>query len=70
LLAVRVSVPPVEGKANERLRRLIAKACGVPMGRVEIVRGAKGRQKLLRLEGLGAGDAARLLARAHGAAPA
>jgi uncharacterized protein YggU (UPF0235/DUF167 family) len=60
-LVVRVRARAVEGKANESLRRLIAKACGVGAGRVRIVHGHGGRRKLLQVEGLGAGDAARLL---------
>ncbi len=35
LLQVRVKAPPVDGKANEALRRLIAKRVGVPKSRVK-----------------------------------
>jgi uncharacterized protein (TIGR00251 family) len=57
-LLVRVSAPPAEGRANEALCRLIAKAAGVAPGRASVVRGAAARDKLVRLEGVAAADAA------------
>ena len=51
VLLVRVSAPPVDGKANEALRRLIARSLGVALGRVAIVRGAGAREKGVRVEG-------------------
>jgi uncharacterized protein (TIGR00251 family) len=57
-LLVRVTAPPVEGRANSALCRLLAKAAGIPAGGVEVVRGASGRDKLVRLRGLSAEDAA------------
>ncbi len=50
-LEVRVKAPPVDGKANEALRKLIAKRAGVPKSRVTIVRGEKSRRKLLAIDG-------------------
>lgn len=49
---VRVSAPPVDGKANEALRRLIAKSVGVAPSKVSIVRGEKSRDKVVRVESL------------------
>jgi uncharacterized protein len=51
VLQVRVKAPPVDGKANEALLRLIAKRAGVPKSRVTIVRGERSRRKLLAIEG-------------------
>jgi uncharacterized protein len=51
VLLVRVSAPPVEGKANEALRKLIARSLGIARGRVEIVAGAGAREKSVRVEG-------------------
>jgi uncharacterized protein (TIGR00251 family) len=48
----RVTAPPVDGRANEALCRLIAEAAGVAAGRVEIVRGASSRDKVVRVEGV------------------
>jgi uncharacterized protein (TIGR00251 family) len=60
-LVVRVRARALEGRANESLRRLIAKACGVGAGRVEIVHGHGGRRKLVQVEGVSAFEAARRL---------
>jgi uncharacterized protein (TIGR00251 family) len=60
VLLARVTAPPVEGKANRALCRLIAKRVGVAPSRVSVVRGQKSRDKLVRVEGVG--DAALLAA--------
>jgi uncharacterized protein (TIGR00251 family) len=52
VLHARVSAPPVDGEANRALCRLVAAHAGVPPSRVEIVRGARGRSKLVRDEGI------------------
>jgi uncharacterized protein (TIGR00251 family) len=57
-LLVKVKAPPVDGKANDAVCRLLAKAAGVPATSAELVRGASGRDKVVRLPGLGAADAA------------
>ena len=51
-LRVRVTAPPVEGRANEALVRLLAHVLGVAPGRVRVVAGAKARRKLVEIEGL------------------
>src|SRR3954467_9223670 len=56
-LLVRVSAPPVEGKANAALCKLLAKAAGIAAGRASVVEGASARDKLVRLDGLAAADA-------------
>ena len=60
VLRCRVSAPPVEDRANAALRKLIAKHLGVAQSRVRIERGARGRAKLLSVEGAPP-DARRLL---------
>jgi uncharacterized protein len=52
VLRARVSAPPVGGKANRALCRLIAKRVGVAPSRVSVIRGEKSRQKLVLLEGV------------------
>jgi uncharacterized protein len=49
---VRVTAPPVDGRANEALRRLVARRAGVATSRVKLVRGEKSREKVLRVEGI------------------
>jgi len=48
-LRVRLAAPPVDGKANAELIRWAAEAFDVARGRIELVRGASGRAKLLAL---------------------
>jgi uncharacterized protein (TIGR00251 family) len=52
VLRIRLNAPPVEGKANEALVRFLAKALGVSRGCVTLVAGEKGRNKIVRIEGL------------------
>jgi uncharacterized protein len=49
---VRVNAPPVEGRANVALCRLIAARAGIAPSRVSVVRGAKARDKVVRVEGV------------------
>ena len=51
-LRLAVTAPPVEGQANEAVRRLLAQALGVAPSAVSVVRGARGRDKVVRVEGL------------------
>jgi len=55
-LWVRLRAPPVEGQANESLRRFLAKRLGVPASAVEMVGGATARHKRVRVEGLTADE--------------
>jgi uncharacterized protein len=54
VLLARVTAPPLDGRANEALCRLIARQAGVGVRRVEIVRGAATRRKSVRVTGLSA----------------
>jgi uncharacterized protein (TIGR00251 family) len=48
-LEVRVTAPPVDGKANEKLIELIAEYFGVPKRCVSIVRGAASKSKTVEV---------------------
>jgi hypothetical protein len=52
VIVIRVTAPPVDGKANAALCRLIAERAGVAPSRVEIVRGHGAREKVIRVEGV------------------
>lgn len=52
VLRVRVTAPPVDGRANAALTRLLAKRLGVARGRVAVVGGQSSRQKVVAVEGL------------------
>jgi uncharacterized protein (TIGR00251 family) len=64
-LVVRLTAPPVEGQANAALVRLVGRVLGVAPSAVALVRGATGRDKLLRVSGLSAADVRARLARAE-----
>ena len=49
-LKIRLRTPPVDGKANASLVRFVARLCGVPRKNVEIISGASGRDKRIRIE--------------------
>jgi uncharacterized protein (TIGR00251 family) len=51
-VVVRLTAPPVEGRANQALCRLLARRLGVAGGRVTVVRGARSRDKVVAVEGL------------------
>lgn len=65
VLQARVSAPPVDGRANDALRKLIAKQLRVAPSRVTIVRGERSRDKVIAVEGI----AADALSTAIGAGP-
>jgi uncharacterized protein len=50
-LVVKLDAPPVDGAANERLIRFLAREVfGVPQSDVTIVKGLRGRTKVVRIE--------------------
>lgn len=55
-LKVRLSAPPVEGRANVALTKFVANLLDVPRANVEIVRGHTSRQKWLRVRGVSSHD--------------
>lgn len=52
ILRLRVTAPPMEGKANAGLISLLAKALGVSKSKVEIVRGHGSRNKVVAVDTL------------------
>jgi uncharacterized protein len=51
-IRVRLKAPPVEGAANEELRKFIAKRLKIPREQVEIASGARARSKTLLIRGM------------------
>ena len=51
---VKLTAPPVEGKANKALIGVLARRLGIGKGRVEIVSGDRSRLKTIRIHGLSA----------------
>lgn len=58
-LRARLMAPPVEGAANRALIDLVARALGVRRGEVELVKGERGRDKLVAVRGLSGDEIAR-----------
>jgi len=49
---VRVSAPPVKGKANQELITLLSRLLGVGKSRIDIIRGHTTRNKVIAISGL------------------
>ena len=49
VLRVRVAAPPTDGRANEAVVDLLARAFGVPRSAVSLVSGASSRDKVFRV---------------------
>jgi len=63
-LRVRLQAPPVEGKANQALVRLLASELGLKKNRVRLTAGEKSREKTVLLEGLALPEARKRLSKA------
>jgi uncharacterized protein (TIGR00251 family) len=50
-LRVRLAAPPLDNRANEVLRRLLAARLNVPVGAVRIARGQRNRDKRVEIRG-------------------
>jgi uncharacterized protein len=55
-LKIKLTAPPVEGKANEECVKFLAELLGVGKGRIAIVSGHKSRKKTVFIAGLGVSD--------------
>lgn len=51
-LSVRLAAPPVEGQANAALATLLAGALALRPSAINVTHGARGRDKLVRVDGL------------------
>ena len=51
-LKIRITAPPVEGKANEALLQFLAEVLELPPARLKIVAGRSNRDKQIRVDGL------------------
>ncbi len=56
-LTVKITAPPVEGRANEHLRRYLADIFGVSRADVILLTGETSRRKTVQIEGLSASEA-------------
>jgi uncharacterized protein (TIGR00251 family) len=51
-LQIRISAPPVDGKANKELLRFLAGVLGTAPSTLRILRGESAREKLVLVEGM------------------
>ncbi|MDO8690158.1 MAG: DUF167 domain-containing protein [Dehalococcoidia bacterium] len=58
---IRLTAPPVEGKANAALLEYLGEVLGVAKSRLSIEKGHTGRQKSVAVEGLDEGQVQKLL---------
>lgn len=58
---VKLTAPPVEGKANKALIALLARRLGIGKGRIEIVSGGRSRLKTVRIYGLSSKEVTSLM---------
>ncbi len=58
---IKVTTPPVGGKANKSLINLLSKKLGVPKGSIEIISGKGSRLKSILINGIPQNEATRLL---------
>jgi uncharacterized protein len=63
-LTVKLTAPPVEGKANKALVKLLGKTLRVPPSSITILRGHASREKIVLISGM---DRAGVQARLEGA---
>lgn len=54
VLRLRVTAPPLEGRANEACLRLLARVLDLPISRLQIAAGQHGRIKTIRVAGASA----------------
>jgi len=50
-IKVKVTAPPIEGKANEALIKFLAKEFKISASSVEIIKGHNSREKIVRIGG-------------------
>ena len=51
-IKIRLTAPPVEGKANKSLKKFLSSILGIPRSDIEIISGLKGRNKIIRVIGM------------------
>jgi uncharacterized protein YggU (UPF0235/DUF167 family) len=51
-IVIRVTAPPVDGKANDALCRFIAKQARIAPSRVTVIRGHGAREKTVDVQGM------------------
>jgi hypothetical protein len=48
-LKIKLTAPAIDGRANEALREFLAKEFEISKSRIEIIKGEKGREKVVKI---------------------
>lgn len=48
-IKVKVTAPPIEGKANKALIQFLSKELEIPLSRIEIIKGQRSREKTFKI---------------------
>jgi uncharacterized protein (TIGR00251 family) len=51
-IKIAITAPPVDGKANEHLRKFLSKQFKTAPSNIEIIRGTTGRHKTVKISGI------------------
>ena len=51
-IKIRLTAPPVDGKANNSLKIFLSSILNIPRSNIEIISGSKGRNKIIRVIGM------------------
>lgn len=60
-IKIRLTAPPIDGKANEALIEFLSKVLSVPQARIDIVAGQTGRDKLVTIFDMDSSEAQELI---------
>jgi uncharacterized protein (TIGR00251 family) len=60
-LKIKVTAPPVDGRANEAVGSILARILEVPRSSVSVVSGSRGRHKRVEVTSMGAHEVASVL---------
>ena len=58
---IKVTSPPVDGKANKALITLLSKKIKIPKKNIQIISGEKSRNKRIKVNGISGNEIARLM---------
>lgn len=58
---IKISAPPVDGKANLALIKYLSNVLNIPVSKIQIGRGEKSRNKLVRIVGISLEDTTKKL---------
>ena len=67
-LKVKVTAPPLEGRANKAVKKFLAGKLGISPSQVEIIAGEHSREKVLRISGISRTEMEKALGISHSSA--